>query len=477
MATDLPPGWKVKEKTNGRPIYEYKSKRPGVGPYTARTVAEAWRRHGNRYLKPGGDSKLSSGVKSRRSGSRSRSRSSGRGSNRSRSRSSGRGSNRGSNRSRSRSSGRGSNRSRSSGRSSGRGSNSGSRSPNRRRWRGAARCPKPVNGRCRSPCGIYKTMRRTVRLDNGKEVKATAEFCARTSGRSPKGTRKPRALLERHKELWRALVPDHEDEMPTMRSVSAVADVLKSLGNLKSARGREREAKMQDVEDALQHVQDVAATMSRRVGMADNDGVDPDASVRISSYDRKKDARKYEQALTEATASAMCNSRSVLVLEDGDWRQSLKVADGLFVAKKGGVPVGFLLYLLPDKRAFPAQWNRMQFEKNSKRIMASDAADEMRALLREKGATVADSAPILEILVACKRGRGTTAEDAVMTKLLDRARKLVGRQGLFYAGATKGAGNGPTRAWAKMGFEHVTRVRARDGDYEQDVMVRKAYAS
>ena len=77
-----------------------------------------------------------------------------------------------------------------------------------------------------------------------------------------------------------------------------------------------------------------------------------------------------------------------------------------------------------------------------------------------------------EVILMC---RSPKAPGGVARQLLGVYMQLQLRTGdVLYAGATRGKtakGRGPTTAWQRLGFTHLTSVGVREGAYEQNVCV------
>lgn len=113
------------------------------------------------------------------------------------------------------------------------------------KWRGQKTCPKPrtanydnetgqrIEGKpnpCKSPCPIFKTMKTTVLGDDGEDVEGLKVFCARTSGSDTQKGEGGKRLLERHKVLWDALLPDSKtDNYPSTAVVRDAAHIIDTV--------------------------------------------------------------------------------------------------------------------------------------------------------------------------------------------------------------------------------------------------------
>ena len=185
------------------------------------------------------------------------------------------------------------------------------------------------------------------------------------------------------------------------------------------------------------------------------------------------DSPAFRTIVDAATAESACNAFGVTVLESGDFSAVLDEASGMYVATdpSTGAVRAFLVYIAPDPAThYPASFSRLRWRTTGaggRPIGAVQAA----ALLRQ-GVGAEQGANVGEVMLMC---RSPNAPGGVARQLLGVYMQRQLRTGMVvYAGATRGEtaeGRGPTTAWQRLGFTHLTSVGVREGAYEQNVCV------
>jgi histone H4 len=176
---------------------------------------------------------------------------------------------------------------------------------------------------------------------------------------------------------------------------------------------------------------------------------------------------EYRSIITEDAAMSQCNAYGVSILEPGDMSNVLDLGSGVYVAREDGEVAAFLVYISPGANGYPASFSRLTWRGASGRVGAGEASRMLR-----DGAGAASNARIGEILLMCKR-RG--AAGGVARRLLDEYMQRLRAVDVVYAGATRGEldGRSPTLAWQRLGFTHLEAPAVQEGQYAQDVMVRR----
>ena len=185
------------------------------------------------------------------------------------------------------------------------------------------------------------------------------------------------------------------------------------------------------------------------------------------------DSPAFRTIVDAATAESACNAFGVTVLESGDFSAVLDEGSGMYVAtdRSTGAVRAFLVYIAPDPAThYPASFSRLRWRTTGaggRPIGAVQAA----ALLRQ-GVGAEQGANVGEVMLMC---RSPNAPGGVARQLLGVYMQQQLRTGMVvYAGATRGEtaeGRGPTTAWQRLGFTHLTSVGVREGAYEQNVCV------
>ena len=185
------------------------------------------------------------------------------------------------------------------------------------------------------------------------------------------------------------------------------------------------------------------------------------------------DSPAFRSIVDDSVAQAACNAYGVTVLESGDWSAVLDEGGGMYVGTDPatGAVRAFLVYIAPDATTrHPASFSRLRWRSTGPGglpIGAVQAATRLR-----QGVGAAADANIGEIILMC---RSPSAPGGVARHLLGVYMQQQLRSGdIVYAGATRGEtaeGRGPTGAWVRLGFTHLTSVGVREGSYEQNVCV------
>lgn len=177
----------------------------------------------------------------------------------------------------------------------------------------------------------------------------------------------------------------------------------------------------------------------------------------------------FRSIMSAAMAESACNAFGIEILEDGDWDAVLDEASGLYVASDptSGTPLAFLVHIDAAPTGHPASFSRLTWRTGGRRVSSEQAATVLR-----RGVGAADDANVGEIMLMC---RTPTAPGGVVRQLLGvYMQGQLASGDVVYAGATRGetaTGRGPTTAWQRLGFTHLTALNVREGRHDQNVCV------